>query len=372
MLESTKVSGPAKNLLQLARLARDEDSGQRVEVEIVVFWRPNDSPELVEAAASAGIPVHRIPENGRFDRSVIPALAELVRRTRPDILQSHAVKSHFLLRFGGLDRHHPWLAFHHGYTTTDLRTRMYNQVNCWSLRAARRLVVVSDQIREQLVRQWIPSDRIVVIPNAIDEQWAAAARVPFAAASLRRELGIGSDEKTVLIAARLSKEKDHATLLRAVAELREKHHLTPRLIILGDGPERQRIDQIIAALRLTDQVILPGWVSSEPYYGIADVAVLSSVTEGSPNAILEAIGAGVPVVATAVGGIPEIVTHGESALLVAAGDSSGMAEAMRSVLTSPELSLRLAARGREIAISRYSPQARVQAIRGLYSQLCPE
>jgi glycosyltransferase involved in cell wall biosynthesis len=112
--------------------------------------------------------------------------------------------------------------------------------------------------------------------------------------------------------------------------------------------------------------LLPGWAPSEPFYGIADVAVLSSLSEGSPNAILEAIGAGVPVVATAVGGIPEIVTDGDSALLVPAGDAPRMAEALHSILTSPDLSQRLAARGREIAAIRHSPEARVQAICEVY------
>ena len=175
----------------------------------------------------------------------------------------------------------------------------------------------------------------------------------------------------LLIAARLSKEKDHSTLLRALADLRDKRHLAPRLIVLGDGPERPHIDAAIGSLGLAGQVILLGWVPSEPYYGIADAAVLSSVIEGSPNAILEAIGAGVPVVATAVGGIPEIVADGESALLVPPGDAARMAEALHAVLTSPELSQRLAARGREIAARNHSPEARVRAICEVYRSLRP-
>lgn len=369
LIESTKLSGPAKNLLQFAQLARQGVDNLRVEVELAVFWRPNDSAELVDAAAGAGVAVHRIPENGRFDRAVIPALGELLGRVQPDILQTHAVKSHFLVRYAGLDRRYPWVAFHHGYTATDWRTATYNQLDRWSLRAARRLVVVNDQFRDQLVRRWIPRERIAVIHNAIDPQWASGARHPQAAAALRAKLGIGPGEKVLLIAARLSKEKDHATLLRALAILRDRCHQTPRLIVLGDGPEWPRIQAAIGRLDLTKQVFLAGWVPSEPYYGIADVAVLSSVTEGSPNAVLEAIGAGVPVVATAVGGIPEIVADGESALLVPAGDAARMAEALDRILSSSELSQRLAARGREIAVARHSPRARVQAICEVYRSL---
>jgi len=142
--------------------------------------------------------------------------------------------------------------------------------------------------------------------------------------------------------------------------------LKPRLIVLGDGPERPRIDAEIRSLGLDRQVIPLGWVPSEPYYGIADVAVLSSVTEGSPNAVLEAIGAGVPLVATAVGGIPEIVADRESALLVPAADAGRMADALHTMLTSPDLAARLAARGREIARTEYSPEARVRASCDVY------
>jgi len=370
LVETTKVSGPAKNLLQFAQLARQGMEGiPRVEVELAVFWRTGDSPVFVDSAAAAGVRVHRIPEKGRFDRSVMPALADLLRRVQPDILQSHAVKSHFLVRYSGLHRRYLWVAFQHGYTSTDLRTTIYNQLDRWSLRGAQRVVVVNGQFRDRLVRQWIPRGRIAVIHNAIDPRWAAAARQPEAAAALRARLGIGAGEIVLLIAARLSREKDHATLLRALADLRGKHHLTPRLIVLGDGPERPHIDAAIRAMGLAGQVILPGWVPSEPYYGIADVAVLSSVVEGSPNAILEAIGAGVPVVATAVGGIPEIVSDGESALLVPPGDAARMAEALRSVLAAPELAQRLAARGRQIAASNHSPEARVRAICEVYRSL---
>jgi glycosyltransferase involved in cell wall biosynthesis len=366
LFESVIVSGPAKNLLQFGRLARERPNGDAVDLQLAVFRRPNASPALLEAAEAAGVTLHRVAERGRFDRSVIPALTDLLHRLQPDILQSHEVKSHFLVRYAGLHRLCPWVAFHHGYTATDWRNRLYNQLDRWSLRAARRLVVVNDQFRDQLVRQWIPRERIAVVHNAIDPQWAAAARQPEAAAALRASLGIGRDEKVLLIAARLSKEKDHSTLLRAVADLRDRHGETPRLIILGDGPERSHIEAAIASLRLASQVILPGWLPSEPYYGIADVAVLSSLSEGSPNAILEAIGAGVPVVATAVGGIPEIVADGESALLVPAADAARLCEALHAVVSSPDLAQRLAARGRELARANHSPQARVQAICDVY------
>ncbi len=364
LLESNKVTGPAKNLLQFAQLARGH-----AQVEVAVFWRPNNPTDFSDAAAQAGVPVHRIAESGRFDRAVIPALSDLFGRLQPHILQSHAMKSHFLVRYAGFHRRIPWVAYHHGYTYTDWLNRAYNQLDRWSLPAARRVVTMNDQFQRDLVRHGVRREQIAIVHNAIDPDYASAARSPERASALRKKLGIAADEKVLLIAARLSREKDHATLLKALAEVRDRHALRPRLIVLGEGPERPHIDADIERLGLAGQVLLPGWLPSEPYYGIADIAVLSSVTEGSPNAVLEAIGAGVPLVATSVGGIPEIVQDGESALLVPAGDASRMADALSQLLQSAALAARLAARGKEIAVERYSPEVRVRTICDLYREV---
>jgi len=106
--------------------------------------------------------------------------------------------------------------------------------------------------------------------------------------------------------------------------------------------------------------------SAEPYYGIADVAVLSSRTEGSPNALLEAMAAGVPAVATRVGGIPEIVEDGESALLVEAGDAEALRGALARVLQQPGLGERLASRSAFLVTERHLPEKRVEFLARLY------
>jgi glycosyltransferase involved in cell wall biosynthesis len=168
---------------------------------------------------------------------------------------------------------------------------------------------------------------------------------------------------------RLSREKDHLTLLRAVERIR---NLNPHLLIVGEGPERARIEQEIGRLGLSEQVTLTGHQpSAEPYYGIANLAVLSSLSEGSPNALLEAMAAGVPVVATSVGGIPEIVKHGESALLVPPGDRDAMAAAMTKLLTEASLARQVTDRARMLILVKHSPQARAQRLAQIYRSLAP-
>ena len=358
ILEASSITGPAKNLLEFAACAKE------VELTVVSFVRGGGSNLFLDTARRAGIPVEVIPERGPFDRSVLRALRAIVERARPDMIQTHAVKAHFLARMAGLPAMAPWIAFHHGYTWPALRVRAYNQLDRWSLPAARKVVTVSLPFRDQLAGRGVPVDRIEIVHNSIRSDWGVGARER--AAELRASLRIAPDRKVILIVGRLSREKDHRTLLRAVARL--PGIADPHLVMVGEGPERPRIEREIARLRLGDRVTLTGHLqSAEPYYGIADVAVLSSLSEGSPNALLEAMAAGVPVVATAVGGIPEIVTDGESALLVGVGEVDTMADAIARLLGKDRaLALRLLERSQALIRERHTPEARACRLLEIY------
>ena len=299
---------------------------------------------------------------------MIRKLSQLVERLRPDVIQTHAVKSHFLARCASLPSKAPWVAFHHGYTWPTLRARMYNQLDRWSLPSARRVLTVSLPFREELITQGVNQDRIEVIHNAIPPDWGRSFRQPDQSRALREKLGIGADRNVILIVGRLSREKDHLTLLEAFARLPSE--LCPHLVIVGEGPEQSRIEERIHRLNLASLVTLTGQQeSAEPYYGIAQVAVLSSLSEGSPNALLEAMAAGVPVVATRVGGIPEIASHGETALLIEPGDISGMRSSIARVLQDAGFAQRLVERSKERIIERHAPKARARRLLDIYAGL---
>jgi len=352
VIEATTITGPAKNLLEFAKTAG-------VDVSIATFRREGESDLFIKTAEQAGIAIYPIPEKGRFDDSVIPALASLAGKLAPDIVQTHAVKSHFLIRRAEIHRQFPWVAFHHGYTWPDLRARIYNQFDRWSLRAARRVVTVSIPFREELARHGVPREHITILHNAIEPNWGSSAQ--------RVDLGIPPGRKVILIVGRLSREKDHLTLLDAVNQIRQAGVVVPHLVVAGEGPERLRIEERIRALGLETFVSMIGQVpSAAPYYRGADVAVLSSRTEGSPNALLEAMATRVPVVATAVGGIPEIVQDRNSALLVPPGDRESLARAITEVLTVGGIANQLTVRAHHLVETVYSPESRAQRLMGLY------
>jgi len=373
VVEASTVTGPAKNLIRFARYARTSGP-PKVDLSVATFYRgPDDattraSNQFIEAVRSADIDLEILGERFRFDPAVLPKLAGAVRRRRPDILQTHSVKSHFLLRLSGLWREYPWLAFHHGYTAENLKMRAYNQLDRFSLRKARRMVTVCEPFAEELVKMAVPREKIAVLPNSIEP---AIPPTPGEVEAARREHGISTDERVILSIGRFSTEKAQADLI-AAAEIasRTAPQLRFRLVLVGDGVERANLVRAAAAAGLSDRTVFTGHRRDvRPYYALADIFVLPSWSEGSPNVLLEAMAFGVPIVATAVGGVPETVRDNESALLVPARNPSALAEAIGRALGEAALARRLSAGARSDAATRFSPKSYRETLTGIYREL---
>lgn len=376
IIEAHTVTGPAKNLLQFCRRAKVAEDGQpAVGVSVATFFRSDDadrtaehSNQFIEATRAAGIELDLIHERFAFDPGVISQLGAVLRRRSPDIVQTHGVKSHFLMRFSGLQRRYPWIAFHHGYTNEDLKMRLYNRLNRWSLPAADRVVTVCRPFADSLARAGVAEERIRVLPNSI----AGIPRVSDEDISeLRQKLGIRQGERVILSIGRFSREKAPVDLIEAAVHLTRAHpDLAFRLVLVGDGPERQAVEQ--AASRLAGRVVCAGHQTNvRPYYAVADIFVLPSHSEGSPNVILEAMAASVPIVATAVGGVPEMLEDEQSALLVPAEAPEAFARAMARLLANENLAATLARNASAAVAERFSPDAYRRALLGVYAELNP-
>ncbi|MGA9800303.1 MAG: glycosyltransferase family 4 protein [Terriglobales bacterium] len=377
VLEGSMVSGPAKNLFEFCRVARTLSTGTAVDLTLVTFHRSlaldcSQDTQLIEAAQQAHVAVERIPERFVFDMQVVSRLRKLVKRFNPDLIQTHASKSHFLLRCSGVTKSRPWIAFHHGYTSTDFRSPIYNSLDRWSLQAPDRIVTVSLATKEQLLRHGVPRERITVVHNAVQGQLRQPIQSD--ASALRQKkiaVGVSPDEKLILCVGRLSQEKAQIDLVSAMVHLRKtRPDLAVRVMIVGDGPERERIQQAILSAGVGESIILTGHLKDvTPYYEAADVLAIPSLSEGSPNALLEAMAFGVPVVATEVGGIPEIVTNGKTALLVPARDPAAMAGALERLISDPAAAASVAAQARKKVETEYSPEWRAKTLISIYDDV---
>ena len=186
IMEAATVTGPAKNLITFCQSAQEHDFSDLpvVETSITTFRRASASEPanaFVEKALDLGIKVDLLDERFRFDTRVVDELKKVVERVKPNIIETHNVKSHFVMRLSGLWRDIPWLAFHHGYTTTDLKMRAYNQLDRWSLRKAHRLVTMNKIFANQLARAGANPEGMQILHNAIDVEGISKVSVEEAA-----------------------------------------------------------------------------------------------------------------------------------------------------------------------------------------------
>jgi glycosyltransferase involved in cell wall biosynthesis len=234
----------------------------------------------------------------------------------------------------------------------DPAIRYLKRVRSAMLSRPARIVIPSRYLAE-IARGWgLPADRVTVVPNPAPPFGEIASRD-----DLRRRLGMNGT--TFVFAGRLVAAKD---LPLAVAAM--LHVPDARLVIVGDGPERQRVADAIADAGLGTRVVLTGGLPRSEaiqWLRAADAAVLSSAWENLPHAAVEAIAVGTPVVATAVGGVPEVVETGVNGILVPPGDEHALANAMRSIATDAELAATLR-RGALASAARYEPDRAYEAI----------
>jgi glycosyltransferase involved in cell wall biosynthesis len=377
IVEATTINAVAKGVLGFYRAARELQQSAAdfpgIEGSIVTFERHSDHAESADtfltAAREQQIDLSVIPERRRFDLKVLPALRQVIEERHPDIVVTNSVKSHFLLWRSHISRRYPWVAFHHGYTTTDRKMRLYNRVDRWSLPAADRLITVCQAFARELAHNTGASlESISVLHNSIrPEPPATEAEVQ----AIRSKLGIANGDRIVLAIGRLSKEKAHADLITAFARLRKSNpEINCKLIIVGEGPERGKLEASAESFDQRENVIFAGQVSDvRPFYAAADVFALPSHSEGSPNVLLEAMAAEVPIIATEVGGVPEMVEQNQSALLVPANDPTALAEAISRVLTDQDLAQRLTMNASKLVATRYTPENYARSMMGIYREV---
>jgi glycosyltransferase involved in cell wall biosynthesis len=291
-----------------------------------------------------------------------------IEARRPQIVETHDVKCHFLLAqallWGGLKKTFTWIAYHHGYTRTSVKVLLYQQLDRWSLRRPDRIVTLCKPFAQQLVSKGIAIEKISILSNAVQSApEVSSAKVD----GLRKDLNIAPDELVVLSVGRLSAEKGHADLIRAVAMSVKLHpELRLRLVLVGDGPEKPQL-QVLAA-ELMCPVTFAGHQSDVfVYYRLCAVFVLPSHSEGSPLVLLEAMSVAKPIVATAVGGVPEMIEDGTSGLLVEPGKPIELAECLFRVLTDRTLADTIGNNALARSVAR-SPESYARDVFDIYAK----
>jgi glycosyltransferase involved in cell wall biosynthesis len=354
--ENATATGVGRVALGFAMAARQpEPDLPIIDVTFVTYRRNDQQTGFAAAALAAGIPVIEIPEKKRWDVKVLREIRRIVTDFSPDILETHNVKSHFLVRASGLHREFPWVAWNHGYTSKGRLDRAYNQLDRWSLHGAYRLMAVCGPFADAMRQLGIPRDKITVLHNFVE---AHSRPTENEVLRVRQEMGLG-DELAILTVGRMSIEKGHANLLNAISLLKGRRELPGhRFLLVGDGPEEANLRRQAAQLGIEDRIVWAGFQKNvASYYTIATIYALPSISEGSPNVILEAMAAGLPIAATRAGGVPEILENDVTGLLVPKEDPRALAEAIQRLLLSEDMRSRLASAARRQAESAHTLQA---------------
>jgi glycosyltransferase involved in cell wall biosynthesis len=377
VVEAHTVTGPAKNLLRLAKAARTPLPGQPpVHISFLTFHREPSantdraSNSFIEAARAAGIVVDVVGERFVFDPGVIFRMQAVLRQRRPHFVQTHAVKAHFLFWLSQWRRQARWIAFHHGYTTEDLKTRLYNSLNHITLPAADHVITVCRPFHELLVSHGVEPSRITVVPNSIEP---VSPTAPEAVQSLKLRYGFTPNERILLSVGRFSSEKGHSDLIVAMKQIVQEFTEAPvRHVLVGDGLEREHLERAAEAAGVRHCFVFAGHHQDvQLFYAMADIFVLPSHSEGSPNVLLEAMSAGLPVVGTEVGGVPEAVDHEISGLLVPPRQPAALASAVVRLLQDTQAAIQFGHAAKAAVLSHFSPEAQRRSIVDVYKRLLP-
>jgi len=368
------IGGPAVHVLHL----HEHTAGGRYESRMVAG--------IEESSEGSYLALHRgmqdgimvLPSLGREirpwrDAKALAGVVRQIRRFRPDIVETHTAKAGVIGRVAAAICRVPVIihVYHghvlHGYFSP-APTRFFVEVERRLARHSSCLLAVSDQVRSDLLALGVGTkNRFEVMPLGLDLERFRS--VDTRRGELRAELGLGA-VPLIGIVARLAPVKAHNVFLRAAAALRERMP-DVHFVVVGDGELRASLEALASELGLGGCLTFLGWRSDvERVYADLDLVVLSSRNEGSPIALIEAMASGTNVVATAAGGVPDVVRHGETGLLVNPDDPAALSASMEELLRADSgRRAAMAAAARDDAFERFGIDRLLADIDRLYTAL---
>lgn len=353
---SLEVGGTERLVLELAR--RLSDLGP---MSIVCLDEPG---RLAEEARGRGIDVTALGRRPGFDLKLGRRLARLARERGAGLLHCHQYSPFIYGALAGLwDRGLAVIATEHGRLAGERPRLKRRLANALFSRLPQGLYAVSEDLRRSMIGEGFSSERLEVITNGVEVG-------PAPSEEQRREgralLGLEASATVVGSVARFDPVKE-LTVAVAGFEALAKVDPQARLVLVGDGAEEARIREEVARRGLAEQVVLPGYrADARAIMAGFDIYLNSSQSEGISLTLLEAMAAGLPIVATRVGGNPEVVIDGRTGILVARGDAAAAGAALRSLAGDPARARSLGAAGRARLEERFSLEAMIAAYRRVY------
>jgi glycosyltransferase involved in cell wall biosynthesis len=320
----------------------------------------------VELCQKQNIPARTIHDPGPLPFAAALSLRRELKERGVDVVHGHDYKANAVAVLAGLGQAWPLVATVHLHTRSDRWLRLYHRVDGLVLRRFQQVILVAASLADSLPSSIRKTTTVVVNGVNLPDPGQLCPRD-----ESRRSLGLGSRQVAILALGRLARQKGFDVLVPATSRLLDR---IPHLVVLiaGEGPERRRLERLIVEMGLQERIRLLGFRQDVPrLLAAADLVVLPSRSEGTPYALLEALAHSRPVVATAVGGIPQVLGEGFVRVLVPPGDPEALAAAIQEVMDDTELRGRLARKGREVVAGRFSAQKMARSTALVYEGARP-
>lgn len=363
LISSTGFFGAERVVIELAEASRII----AVNSIIGVFRNQhNIHIEVEHEARERGIETQIFGCKGRFDLRTIRSLRGFIRLNGIDIVHTHGYKANIYGYLATLSMNVKRITTCHNWLSKNLKMNLYEILDKLFLRTFSMVVVVSEALKQEVLNYGIPQNKIAVINNGINVNRFQNAHNSL---GLRKTFGISEDEKIIGTVSRLTAEKGHVHLLKAAKNIiTEFPHV--KFLIIGDGPLKKELEGISSMLQLEGKVIFAGLRKEIPdILGFMNIFVLPSLTEGTPMALLEAMAAGKPLIASRVGAIPKIIEHGRNGVLVEPGNSESLCSAITDLLRNPQKANTIALAGLKTINNKFSSQRMAEDYRQVYQKM---
>ena len=351
LCDSPYVGGITSHVLSVIEAFGDDS---RFEFVLATFPGRRDDESLIDRAKQLGISVHTVPMAWIFDLRVIGAVRTFIDEQRIDLIHLHDYRAALICRFAAPNT--PIVNTCHGILVAPtLRLRLWQWAKLRAMRTHKRTIACSDFVRQWLIKKGLAPETIQTVYNTSSPINSDPSDTPLLPT-------IDPNATVVLYVGRLVRGKGIGDLLDALATVQEV-----AVVIVGDGPMRSYLET--KAKMHDGDVHFVGRVNDPgPYYARADVVVLPSRMEAFPITLVEAAAHGKPVIATTAGGIPEVVRHGETGLLVEFGNVAELKHALEH-MRDPEERREMGQAGRRAWETRFSPEQLAEAVAKIYQDV---
>jgi glycosyltransferase involved in cell wall biosynthesis len=364
LIATNFFGGPEKQIIEhLKRLNSSQYSGM-----VISFIEDGEENEILAEARKAGIECQGIPMSNPLDFAAWRRMKKTMRDSAINLLCAHGYKSTVMGMWLHKTLRVPTLAFSRGYTAENRKVAFYQYLDRLALGCVDGVICVSDGQRRAIEKLGVRAKRIWVVHNAIHTPDTIADEAGFRS-KVSKQLGLPGDAIWCVTAGRLSPEKGHADLIQSIALMGE-HTAKCCFLFCGEGPCQAQLESQTQALNLGKRIRFVGFRRDiQDIFQAMDMLILPSHSEGLPNVVLEAFSFGKAVVATSVGGVPELVEHGQNGILVPPRDPKSLAEAIIKCVEDRTMRESFGKAARNTTRSRFNFEDQARKLESIYGDI---